>query len=703
MAHPIVEKMKDAGLRYGDKAAVALSSLLFVVCLGLALSKKSIELTPDQIKKSAEQADSNINRKQDRETINQALVQADIKPTNFSKEVADSVKTVLVSSEYKPVREWIIPEPGAGLIRDTPVLIAVHELYAYASRGGALVYELDKEGNRIVDKDGKALPKEKERLGRRRRGGAGGMGGMGGMGGTAMGGGRRSRASRKSQAELEREQQKEFAERKEAVQSKLVGRDEPESAEEKAKSKDEKPQGPPEQYKEITKGLRWVAITGKLDHGKLVANYKEALKSASAQPYYARLDMQRQVHQDDGSWGDWEDVNADENLKVLDNLPEEDEELTPESVRPPGLNDPLPFLKTGLWEKVHLASLVPKEKKEVAPPPSLGMGGDDGEGRGSMGRGMMGRGMMGSMGGYPGMGGMRGGPMGAGGGDGMEGGGYGGGSAMRGMSMSGKMGGMMGGGPGMGGMMGMGGGGGGVDITGDWKSDEKTVMIRGLDFTAQPDSEYRYRVRIVVYNPNYKRDDVTPEAGKIKTQMYLTGPWSQPTDVVTMPPDVSPYAMGTMPTGPRSDLKVNFQVVRFDEADGVTVPHRFASSPGELIGETSSVDIPTSEGTGAKAKRIDFNTRSIVLDTSGGLQALPNGFTGGAVERPALALVLRSDGSVTARLQLDDENDEMRKDIEKNYAKEVKDSNKKRESSMGSSYGGMMGGYPGMGGMGGMK
>ena len=60
-------------------------------------------------------------------------------------------------------------------------------------------------------------------------------------------------------------------------------------------------------------------------------------------------------------------VSSDENLKILDNLPEEEEdELTPETVRPEGLVDPLPFLTSGLWEKVHIASLVPKEKKEVA-------------------------------------------------------------------------------------------------------------------------------------------------------------------------------------------------------------------------------------------------------------------------------------------------------------------------------------------------
>ena len=47
--------------------------------------------------------------------------------------------------------------------------------------------------------------------------------------------------------------------------------------------------------KEITKGYRWVVVTGVLDHAKLIANYREALKSsAAAHPNYRRLDLQRQ-------------------------------------------------------------------------------------------------------------------------------------------------------------------------------------------------------------------------------------------------------------------------------------------------------------------------------------------------------------------------------------------------------------------------
>ena len=392
MANPTVEKLKEVGLLYGDKAAVALTSLLFVVCLGAALSKQSIQLTPEEVKKRAQAADTNLNRRQERDDIIKVLETGGIKPTNFSKEVQDVAKMVLIADNYKPEREWVTPEPGAGLIRDTPVLIAPTDLYAYPGRGGALVYDLDENGNRKPDTEKKDVPKEEPRRGRRRQR-AGGMAGMMGgsmMGGSMMGGsmmgGRPSRkGSRKSQADLEKEQQEEVEQKKKEMAAKLVaGNDEPPSTkdDEAAKKDNQAPGNPEQHFKEVTKGLRWIAITGVLDHGKLVANYRVALKNpAVANPHYARLELERQSRQKNGSWSKWEKVDSEENLKILDNLPEEDEELTPDSVRPDNLNDPLPFLKAGLWEKVHIASLVPKEKKEVAAPPPVS---------GMMGRSMMG-------------------------------------------------------------------------------------------------------------------------------------------------------------------------------------------------------------------------------------------------------------------------------------------------------------------------
>ena len=661
MANATAEKLKNFGLRFGDKIAVALAMVLFLVCVANALTRPTIDVAPEQIKKAAEQSDSNLRRKVPTEDIVQTLVESGIKTSDFAKEAEASSNLRLVAADFQPRREWVTPEPGAGLIRDTPTLIAPENIYAYPGRGGALVYALDAEGNRIVEDQTKEPPKSSGIMSRRKSRqrqammGYGMSSGMEGMPGQMT-----PEQEKQAKAELER--------RRQELARRLAGRDAPAKADEKPDPATQ-PAGPPP--KEITKGLRWVALTGTLNHGTLLENYRQALKNSSiAHPNYCRLDVQRQTKAKDGTWSDWGDVSVDRNLEVLDNLPMEDEELAPETVRPTNLNDPLPFLTNGLWEKVHIASLVPKELKEI-PDPTKNVG-------------MMGPGMMPGMMGEMGMGMME--PS----GPGMMGPGMMGPGMMPGMmsEMCMEM--------GMPGMMGA--GGAPETLANFWRSEEETVMVRALDFTAQPDESYRYRMRVVVYNPNVNREDVAP--GVDTKSETLAGPWSESTDEVHMPPDVTAYAMGVLPATPKSEMKVAFQVVKFNPEDGLIVPRNFDAAPGQIVGDMATAATPTSDGTGPKNKTIDFNSHLMVLDVAGGFKALPSDFPGNVILQPATALLLRPDGAVELRAESDDRLDEVRRDVESNYKREIKESNEMRSSSMGSGYDEMMGGGmmgPGMG------
>ncbi len=635
-ANAVVEKLAGVGLRHGEKAGVAIAMMVFLVCVGMAFSRPTINTSPEKVKKAAQASESNLNRKEERDAIIKRLEENEkIVPTHFADAVEEQIKVKLVADQFKPQRDWVTPEPGAGLIRDTPKLIAPSELYAYPGRGGILMYALDDAGNRIPLKEGEEETKKPQRYGNTRR--PRGAGGMGGMGMGMMGGQRKKRG--KSKAEIEREEKEERARKERELKSGLIGTAGRETP--KTETETEKEEGGP--FKQVTKGYRWVAITGTLDHAQMLANYKEALKNpAIAHPNYVRLDLERRILQADGTWSDWQKVDANKNLDVLDNLPANEVELAPKEVLPDGLVDPLPFLNAGLWEKVHIASLVPKEKTQLPEEPKAQPCGD----------------MMGMMGGR----------------------GYGSGMAMMQNQMyqmqgqmrsaMGGMRGMMGGEGGMrSGMgMGMGMGMGTTESVGNyWKSEEKRVMIRGLDFTVEPETSYRYRVRIVVANPNYNREDVSP--GTDTKSKVLEGPWSKETDIVTMPPDVEPYAMGTLPSNPRSDTKVIFQVIRFNPADGWTVPRRYEAGVGEVIGEFQpSQEVPSSDGSGKKRE-------------------------------PAWAALLRPDGSLVVHNQADDVVNEVRKDIETNFRREIEESGKERKSSQGSSYMRMMGGM--MGGMGG--
>ena len=673
-ANAIVDKLKDFGLRHGEKLGVAIASTVFVVCVVAAVRKETIETTPEQIKSATKQSDTNLNRTEDPEKIVQNLEKNGIKDSNFAKTVDDQVKTELDPGQFKAAHEWVSIEPGAGVIRETPVLIAPEELYAYPGRGGFLVFDLDKNGDRIPD-DGKDQPKSEARKRRRKR--------RGRWHGRRHDGGNdgRPRTVRKkgpSLADREAEAKAEQARKAAALAKKLAGNDAGAAGEEEAKKA--APAGPEEQFKEVTKGHRWVCVTGVLDHAQLVANYRAALKNpAHAQPHYSKIALQRQTQLPDGTWSKWEDVSADERYKVLDNLPEvEEEELTPDEVRPDALVDPLPFLKSGLWEGVHVAKLVPREKKVIAKE-------DIRAGAGMMGGGMMAGGMRGGSGGQMGMANMQ-----------QQN------NAMMEM-MQGNRGGRLGGGMMGGGMMAGGMMGGGTQSAGNyWKTDAKKVMIRVFDFTVKPDTSYRYRAAVVVFNPNRNHEDTKP--GTDTKSKTLQGPWSDTTDEAHMPPDTMPYATDIEQATRSADMKVKFQVVRFRPADGVTVTRNYAAGPGEVIGEPGMSLIPSSDGSKPKSTLIDFTSHQIVLDVFGnkktaGYQQLPSGMIGPPLQHPAVAVLLRPDGSIAVHNEADDVVNEVRRDIDANYRQEIKDSGKERKSSFGS---GMMG-MGMMGGMGGMR
>lgn len=258
-----------------------------------------------------------------------------------------------------------------------------------------------------------------------------------------------------------------------------------------------------------------------------------------------------------------------------------------------------------------------------------------------------------------------------------------------------------------GGMGGSGGGMGGGEENQDFqKTESETIMVRSLDFTVEPDSTYRFQVRIVVFNPNYNNDKVSP--GTNTADLELNGPWSEPSEAVTMPPDVAAYAMAKTKTGQgakaRPDL-VNFQVARWNPANGVTVVRFFDAGPGQIIGNAVTTQIPNSDGKPASSQLVDYNSRQIVIDSTGGPQPISGvGANGAPLDVPALSLMLRPDGSVMIRNQAFDYSDPVRKDIADNYKRELEESGKARESSTGGmgggGYGGMMGGSGG--GYGGM-
>jgi hypothetical protein len=671
-----VEKLQALALRHGEKAAVTLAAVLFFLFVIKAITRPApIEFGPDTLQKKAEQADSNLSKRQEPSQILETLVAQGLKPqTEFEKVVANQQARALNPAEFVVKNKWVTPEPGAGLIRDQPELIAPDNLYAYPNRGGYQLFATDEKGERIVDTGKDATRKRSGITPPRQRRGMGFGGGMaGGMSGMSRpGGGGGNSAKAKADAEARRLEEEKRLQASLAGSAKEAG-----TALKKDESKSASPAEANVAYKEVVKGLRSVVITGTLDNKKLRENYLNALKDPNlAYPNYKRLDVQRQTLGSDGQWTEFADVDADFNLNVLDNLTEKDDELVPDDVRLEALVDPLPFPKAGYWTGVHVASLVPKDKAEVKK--TAFVGGEMGSGSSYQAMMQQRQMMMQQQ-------------------SSMEGGSGSASAAMQQQMMRqmgsmgpGKMGMSM---PGAGGMAGAAGAAGPVDETDFPKSEAEQVMIRSIDFTAQPDTTYRYQVRIVVVNPNRNHSNVNP--GVDVESEELKGPWSDPSDPVTVPADIAAYAMKKAAATGRRDDQVNFQIVRWDPNSGHTLTRNDDAGPGELIGQYQSAQVPSSEGKGPKQESIDFNSHRFVLDTMGGFMPAPKSIGATApFEEPAVSMILRPDGSVAMRSQPLDIADPVREQMERDYRRALKDSGKKRSSRRGMP--GMMGSSSGM-------
>jgi hypothetical protein len=648
MANANVEKLKDLGLRHGEKVAVALVSVVCLLLLFMAWTHPVIDMTPEQVEKSAQQANQNIQRRQDEDQILAKIQDQGVVLQNFEQTVDARKPGSMDPSQFRLPNLMAAREPGAGLLREEPGLIAVADLSGHAGRGAINVFALDEvTGEIIMEKPKTDKPKKK------RRKGSSGSSGM-------MGGGAKEKSEREKQedkAKAERQQNRNLA----AISGGLADRgfDEEDNPEDT-----ESTSGLVE--KEILQGYRWVALTGVLDNNRFRENFAKALKVdlAGAYPNYLRKELERQELLPNGEWSDWEPVDSQKNFDMVYKiLTEEDPEttpkglpLTPDNVRLDALVDTLPFLQVGYWVGVQPAELVSEEAikelttKPKEPEPVNGM-------MGMMDPNMMGAGMMDPAMMEP--------PM-------MD-------PGMMDPSM------MMGPASEFGSMFG--GPAGDTIDTNFPKSEAEKLMVRAVDFTVQPDAIYRYRLRLVVANPNYDSTTVMP--GVDVASKELAGPWSEPTESVHVPPDVATYVADFSPDAAnvlRNDV-VKFEVVKWQPETGLTITRALTSAPGQIIGEKIASAVPDIINKKVKSQSVDFTSHRLLVDTSGGKRPISNLRLRNSrpdFDAPARALILRTDGTLVLRDEAVDANDGAMEEMKAIYKQEQDDAkeDKDKNSSM---------------------
>lgn len=337
------------------------------------------------------------------------------------------------------------------------------------------------------------------------------------------------------------------------------------------------------------------------------------------------------------------------------------------------------------------AGAVAAQNEDTPPVANMMAPGMGGMGGGMPGGGMPGGGMMGSSdgggygGGMPGMGGM---------------GGYGGGAGMYGGA--GGMGGAGGYGGGTAGMGGYGGGtagmsDGGYGSAGMVYTPPKSKMIRFTDMNVEPGRKYRYRLQVLLNDPNHpyptmiapsaaslsevvrKRikplDDVdlknaknvkpgqpqlAPGQAPLRSVYWVESPWSEPSDVVELPTPGRVYASKVTPGSRGNEPKADALAVGFDPVKVADIPIEqegkvFRGSVLNYKAKELKVIHPVTKQVMTLTDDYSVSTNLLVADMMGGekLPLTDRNVNSEPLTAPGELLVLDPQGNLHVRNEVD--------------------------------------------------
>ncbi|MCC6493026.1 MAG: hypothetical protein IT424_08390 [Pirellulales bacterium] len=687
-ANPAVRVLLQHGEKIGIAAVVIVAALLIYKSLGR--EKLSAEQQPDRLRTAAQQADQTVrnmvwqNFPEDERTIAEKVA---------AKKEQVVLRPVGPEDFPKLSTPWNDPVIPPAKLRSDPVLLDVQDLEVNSGSGLWLSGDPEKIRQKMIEaaKEAEAKAKEQaeeaERMAREAEERGGGRGGERGYGpGGGFGEGGRGYGDMGNMGGMQT--------RDGAIIMTPPG-------------------GAQMQGFEDIRNESWVTVVGKIPIKEQFDMYEDAL--ATARGFSASNDMPRYVGYlveraeiTEAGQGQWQQLPAVKDstlIKIMQRWPVQTPEIANPKYVHPLLTYPLPPMVMRTWGKEVTHSDLPlptpedlmggpevaegeapKAQEEPADPdspfgevlkraqPAAGYGERGGYGGYGGGERMMGGGYGGYGGGERMMGGYGGGERmmgGYGGGERMMGGGYGG---------YGRGEGMMGGySPGM-----------GAGLTElqpkDWDGRTKYWLFRYFDNTVEPGHQYRYRVRLALFDVNalqaerYLASEVTARLSKEKADRkgkpngYLLTEWSEPSPVAVVPREGLIYVASVKPGNQNSEPEARLVVKSLDADLAAEVAISEFFPRGSVINRErqaqviwSSLYKPDPENK-EESPTFDFLSGLTLLDFEGG-ESLTS--KNRELLAPARALVMDSAGRMRLQNELDDQKDVRQYDMIMKAAKEA--------------------------------
>ena len=140
------------------------------------------------------------------------------------------------------------------------------------------------------------------------------------------------------------------------------------------------------------------------------------------------------------------------------------------------------------------------------------------------------------------------------------------------------------------------------------------LLFRYIDFGIEDDKAYRYRVSLVLSNPNYNTpfDQVV---GPVVAQGELREtPFSQPSDVAVVSPDYAYFVRRVSPPRGISNEIVDMQIFQWYDS-GTMIKANLSMEPGDYIGGMGKTHVlRPAEMTFEVEENVEFKTNDLIVD-----------------------------------------------------------------------------------------
>ncbi len=223
---------------------------------------------------------------------------------------------------------------------------------------------------------------------------------------------------------------------------------------------------------------------------------------------------------------------------------------------------------------------------------------------------------------------------------------------------------------------------------------EEYLLLRFFDFDVEAGKYYRYRIKLVVDNPNHALPPRVLAQPDLADPKWLEAGWSEPSGVVNVPLDSQVLVVSAVPKAGGAEKEAKVMVVRFDMDSGIEAFKEFEVVRGQWLNYlkqefdrvAAGLGTPTFSGmagmypspdmaamgapgmpmpgapfgpaarqpaTGEEEKEyVDYVTDSLVLAIAGG-EKLP-GREREKLTEPGQILLMDKDGKLLVRNEIDD-------------------------------------------------